>query len=87
MARRIWTAFQRVVTKYEIKHHRAWSYEMNTKETFMKFGIDFLSAILLGSIVAFLTPFVIGQGSNLNYIFVYVWVTSLVLFAESSMEA
>lgn len=52
---------------------------MNTKETFMKFGIDFLSAILLGSIVAFLTPFVIGQGSNLNYIFVYVWVTSLVV--------
>lgn len=50
---------------------------MKAKENFMKFGVDFLSAILLGSVVAFLTPFIIGQGTELNYIFVYVWIASL----------
>lgn len=52
---------------------------MKTKDTFMKFGVDFLSAILLASIVAALTPFVVGTNSEYNYIFVYVWVASLLV--------
>lgn len=52
---------------------------MKYAENLLKFGIDFLAAILLASIVAILTPLIVEQGANLNYVFVYIWFASLIL--------